>query len=249
MEQPIGKNPSLVDAAAIDPAHVPGFATPVAVPKPGAEARPDGGEEAGGEDRTGPEPSDAPGPASKAPGSADAETGTGPDARTGTDADTAPGTGADAGSAVPDGPVFEAADRRGSILVNGTGVSFTLDDQAAEWTWDEIGAVEVATGRFPLRLTLYVHTPDRRWYPNEVRASSKGELRRWTEELDAALDVWFDEATETDEAEEPAGATETAEPDGPAEATGPDESSEHDEDDERDEPKDTAKDGKRPSKR
>ncbi|MGW1148695.1 hypothetical protein ACWD6I_27520 [Streptomyces sp. NPDC002454] len=60
-------------------------------------------------------------------------------------------------------------------------------------------AVEVTTGRFPRRLTLYVHTPDRRWYPNEVHARSKGELARWVEELDAALDAWFDEGAEDSE--------------------------------------------------
>ncbi|WP_445395617.1 hypothetical protein ACSMX9_19620 [Streptomyces sp. LE64] len=181
MEQPIGKNPSLVDAAAIDPAHVPGIATPVAVSKPGA-ARPDGDDPDGGE---------PPAPGESAVEPADV-----------VPSEPAPGAGepaAETGSAVPEGPAFEASDRRGSMAVDGTGVRFTLDDQAAEWTWDEIGAVEVTTGRFPRRLTLYVHTPDRRWYPNEVHARSKGELARWVEELDAALDAWFDEGAEDSE--------------------------------------------------
>ncbi|MEV3871763.1 hypothetical protein [Streptomyces sp. NPDC049906] len=184
MEQPIGKNPSLVDAAAIDPAHVPGIATPVAVSKPGA-ARPDGG------DRDGNDPP------------ARSETAAEPEAAVPSEPEESEveeseveESGTATGSAVPEGPAFEAADRRGSMAVDGTGVRFTLDDQAAEWTWDEIGAVEVTTGRFPRRLTLYVHTPDRRWYPNEVHARSKGELARWVEELDAALDAWFDEGGE-----------------------------------------------------
>ncbi|MFD5558766.1 hypothetical protein ACFWIA_33675 [Streptomyces sp. NPDC127068] len=181
--EPIGKNPSLVDAAAIDPAHVPGLATPVAVPKPGVVDRTE----------SGPDPDPESDPESDPEPESDA------DSRAEADGDSS-GEEPAAGTEASDGPVFEVSDRRGSIVVDETGVRFTLDDQAAEWTWDEIGALEITTGRFPRRLTLYVHTPDRRWYPNEIRASSRAELTRWSEELDAALDAWFDDADADDAA-------------------------------------------------
>ncbi|MFD7546909.1 hypothetical protein [Streptomyces sp. NPDC059816] len=183
--EPIGKNPSLVDAAAIDPAHVPGLATPVAVPQPGVVDRTESGPD--------PDPESDPEPEADAASRAEAD-----DDSSDSDSDS---DSADGESGAQDGPVFEVSDRRGSIVVDETGVRFTLDDQAAEWTWDEIGALEITTGRFPRRLTLYVHTPDRRWYPNEIRASSRAELTRWSEELDAALDAWFDDADADDTTE------------------------------------------------
>ncbi|MFD8935837.1 hypothetical protein ACFV0R_11325 [Streptomyces sp. NPDC059578] len=197
--EPIGKNPSLVDAAAIDPAHVPGLATPVAVPQPGVVDRTESGPD--------PDPESDPEPETDADSWAEAD-------------DDSSGEEPDAGTETSDGPVFEVSDRRGSIVVDETGVRFTLDDQAAEWTWDEIGALEITTGRFPRRLTLYVHTPDRRWYPNEIRASSRAELTRWSEELDAALDAWFDDADadDTTEAEDRPEA-EPSEPTDSADAT------------------------------
>ncbi|MFJ4769307.1 hypothetical protein ACIP88_09340 [Streptomyces uncialis] len=195
MEQPIGKNPPLVDAAAIDPAHVPGLATPIALTKPGAVGRPDGdGRKEPGEPRD--EPSAVPGDVTDDDTPDDVPDVVPKDTDDTDDTDGPEGSGT---AEVPDGPVFEVSDRRGSILVDGTGVSFTLDDQAAEWTWDEIGAVEYTTTRFSRRLTVYVHTPDRRWYPNEIQAPTRGDLTDWTERLDAALDAWFED-------EEPSGA-------------------------------------------
>ncbi|MFE9253163.1 hypothetical protein [Streptomyces sp. NPDC007088] len=88
---------------------------------------------------------------------------------------------------------FTASDRRGTIAVDRDGVRFTLDDQAAEWRWDEIGAVEYGTSRWGKRLTVTVHTPEKRWYPTDVQAPDKATLERWTQELDAALDAWFEE--------------------------------------------------------
>ncbi|MFI7339862.1 hypothetical protein ACIBUY_18250 [Streptomyces sp. NPDC050085] len=90
-----------------------------------------------------------------------------------------------------DGPVLEAKDRRGSITVDATGVRFTLDDQEADFAWDEISAVEYGTSR--KRLTVTVHTPNSRWYPNDVEASDKSRLTEWTEQLDKALDAYFEE--------------------------------------------------------
>lgn len=95
-------------------------------------------------------------------------------------------------SPVPDAE-FTASDRRGTIAVDRDGVRFTLDDQAAEWRWDEIGAVEYGTSRWGKRLTVTVHTPEKRWYPTDVQAPDKATLERWTQDLDAALDAWFEE--------------------------------------------------------
>ncbi|MFE4911930.1 hypothetical protein ACFRCX_10275 [Streptomyces sp. NPDC056652] len=92
-----------------------------------------------------------------------------------------------------DGPVFEAADRRGSITANREGVRFRLDDQEADFWWDEIGAVEIKTPRFGRRFTVTVHVSERRWFDAEVEAGTRNRLKQWTEELDAVLDAYFEE--------------------------------------------------------
>ncbi|MEW2348233.1 hypothetical protein [Streptomyces sp. NPDC006684] len=88
---------------------------------------------------------------------------------------------------------FTAADRRGSVTLDRDGVRYALDDQACEWTWSEVAAVEYGTSRIGRRLTVTVHTPDERWYPHDVQAPDKATLSRWTEELDTALDAHFEE--------------------------------------------------------
>ncbi|MER5947187.1 hypothetical protein ABT127_14070 [Streptomyces sp. NPDC001904] len=90
-----------------------------------------------------------------------------------------------------DGVTLEAKDRRGSITVDATGVRYTLDDQEADFTWGEISAVEYGTSR--KRLTVTVHTPNSRWYPNDVEAPDKSRLKEWTESLDKALDAYFED--------------------------------------------------------
>ncbi|NGO78905.1 hypothetical protein G6045_25070 [Streptomyces sp. YC504] len=92
-----------------------------------------------------------------------------------------------------DSPVFEARDHRGAITVDASGISFTLDDQATDFSWDEVVAVEQSTARFAKRLTVTVHTKGNRWYPNEVQAPDRATLTRWTGELDDALDAYFEE--------------------------------------------------------
>jgi hypothetical protein len=91
----------------------------------------------------------------------------------------------------PTRPVFEALDHRGSVTIDSEGVRFTLDDQEAEWTWGEIAAVEQESSRFGRRLTVTVHTSDRRWYPGEVQAPTRSTLKKWTTLLDEVLDVYF----------------------------------------------------------
>ncbi len=90
-----------------------------------------------------------------------------------------------------DGPVLEAKDRRGSITVDATGVRFTLDDQEADFTWAEISAVEFGTAR--KRLTVTVHLPNSRWFPNDVEAPDKARLKEWTDLMDKALDTYFED--------------------------------------------------------
>src|SRR5690606_37083843 len=72
--------------------------------------------------------------------------------------DEAPQDGAEEDESVPDGPVFEASDRRASIVADHRGVRLRLDDQECEFRWDEIGAVETETARFGKRYTVTVHT-------------------------------------------------------------------------------------------
>ncbi|WP_330241123.1 hypothetical protein [Streptomyces sp. NBC_00525] len=92
-----------------------------------------------------------------------------------------------------DGPSFEVSDRRGSIAADRKGVRFTLDDQRAEFGWDEIGAVEVKPARFGRRFTVTVHLSTRRWFNGEVEAASRGSLKEWGTELDAVLDAYFED--------------------------------------------------------
>lgn len=95
-----------------------------------------------------------------------------------------------------DGPVFEASDRRAKIVADHRGVRLTLDDQEAEFRWDEIGAVETESPRFGKRFTITVHTPDRRWYPLEIEAKSRASFQEWETSLDEVLDTYFEDAEE-----------------------------------------------------
>ncbi|WP_326796344.1 hypothetical protein OG946_13455 [Streptomyces sp. NBC_01808] len=105
------------------------------------------------------------------------------------DSDDSDDSGSDA-----DGPVFEAADRRGSVTVDSTGVRFQLDDTEAEFTWPEIGAVEYKTSRFGRRLVLSVHD-SRGICPAEVEAPDKATLKTWAADLESALDAYFEDSS------------------------------------------------------
>lgn len=99
----------------------------------------------------------------------------------------------------PDGPVFEASDRRARIVADHQGVRLSLDDQSCEFRWDEIGAIETESPRFGKRFTITVHTPDLRWYPIEIEAKSRSSFEEWDEQLDAVMDEYFEEeSAETD---------------------------------------------------
>ncbi|MBQ1117957.1 hypothetical protein [Streptomyces sp. C3-3] len=182
MEQSIDSNKKPEFAAGTDPAFIPlpGLAAPVATRKPETES------EAGPKDaapEAEAERDDDPGPEA-----ADADADQEPEAA----ADDA--TPEAEGEAVEEGPVFEVSDRRGSIRVAREGVRFTLDDQEAEFHWDEIGAVETTPARFGRRFTVTVHLSSRRWFNAEVEAASRAELKGWPAELDTVLDAYFEES-------------------------------------------------------
>ncbi|MFI7891404.1 hypothetical protein ACIFUY_09100 [Streptomyces sp. CACIS-1.16CA] len=188
MEQSIDSNKKPEFAAGTDPAFIPlpGLAAPAGTRKPEAEAESEAGPEAeevrddeagqavaeDGADRE-PEPADEAAVDGEAEAQADAD--------------------ADADADAEDGPVFEVSDRRGSIRVAREGVRFRLDDQEAEFGWDEIGAVETTPARFGRRFTVTVHLSSRRWFNAEVEAASRSELKGWPAELDKALDAYFEE--------------------------------------------------------
>jgi hypothetical protein len=85
-------------------------------------------------------------------------------------------------------------------------VRLFLDDQECEFRWDEIGAVETESPRFGKRFTITVHTPERRWYPIEIEASSRSRFGEWETQLDAVLDAYFededDKGADTEDAED-----------------------------------------------
>ncbi|MFI2759566.1 hypothetical protein ACH5A3_11895 [Streptomyces echinatus] len=96
--------------------------------------------------------------------------------------------------AAGDGPVFEASDRRARIVADRKGVRLSLDEEACEFRWDEIAAVETESPRFGKRYTITVHTPDRRWFPIEIEAAARARFKEWDEQLDTVLDAYFEES-------------------------------------------------------
>ncbi|MEW2509738.1 hypothetical protein [Streptomyces sp. NPDC046870] len=162
--------------AGFDPAFVPGITGPAPTdgvtksPEPASGAAPV-------EDSAPPSSSD---PVSSEPASPERV-----DAGTDADADVEDEAG---------GPVFEASDRRARIVADRKGVRLSLDEEACEFRWDEIAAVETESPRFGKRFTITVHTPDRRWYPIEIEAAARARFKEWDEQLDAVLDAYFEEA-------------------------------------------------------
>ncbi|NWF29774.1 hypothetical protein HW130_26545 [Streptomyces sp. PKU-EA00015] len=199
MEQQIDPNIKPDFAVSTDPAFLPGLvgARPAPTAVGGTREREDGGpEDAAGEDA--PQAvsddeaedaiEDAPGPA------AGDETAADDTAGDDTAGDDTAADGEDADADGDGGPVFEVSDRRGSISANREGVRFRLDDQEADFRWDEIGAVEVKTPRFGRRFTVTVHIAANRWFNAEVEADARSRLKEWTAELDAVLDAYFEES-------------------------------------------------------
>ncbi|ALC20210.1 hypothetical protein ACH46N_14275 [Streptomyces pristinaespiralis] len=181
MDQQIDPKTKLDIAVGTDPAFVPVLSGPAPAVKEREEESTATGPDAGAG------PDDAPDEADDA--ETDATAGT-------TDGDDEPTDEATDDSDDPaiDGPAFEVRDRRGSIAADSSGIRFTLDDQEADFRWDEIGAVEVRPARFGRRFTVTVHVAANRWFNADVEAPARGRLKEWTEELDAVLDAYFEEA-------------------------------------------------------
>ncbi|WP_371626440.1 hypothetical protein OG245_29755 [Streptomyces sp. NBC_01116] len=194
MEQSIDSNKKPEFAAGTDPAFIPlpGLAAPVATRKPEPES------EAGPEDavpESGTEKEAERGAEAVADADADADADQEPESAASAAGDaTAEDRAGSEGDAAEEGPVFEVSDRRGSIRVAREGIRFTLDDQEAEFGWDEIGAVETTPARFGRRFTVTVHVSSRRWFNAEVEAASRAELKGWPAELDTVLDAYFEES-------------------------------------------------------
>lgn len=219
MEQRKDPSVPLVYPAGADPAYIPGLTSPDAAVDEENESA-SATEDAGTEPLPKPvarEGADADSgePASDVPGSA----ATAESEPTTSKEDPAPGkepegsssgqgAGEDAEGA-GDGPAFEVSDRRGSIKANRTGISFHLDQEEAEFDWDEIGAVKVDTPRFGRRFTVTVYTTTLRTYEAEVEAPSRNRLKEWAAEFDVVLDACFEEADDEDMGSGAAGEEET----------------------------------------
>ncbi|MER5395083.1 hypothetical protein [Streptomyces sp. NPDC002599] len=190
MEQRIGSKSQPLDAAAVNPAYIPGLTSPVpAEPKDAvAETEEAVAEETVSDETVSDDASSDEAPAAETPKESASEE------EAASEADPESG-------AVPDGPVFEASDRRASIRADHSGVRLRLDDQEAEFRWDEIGAVETESPRFGKRFTITVHTPERRWYPIEIEANARARFKEWEEQLDAVLDAYFEDGEAETEVE------------------------------------------------
>lgn len=189
VEQRIGSSSQPLEGAGFDPAFVPGLTAPA--------VSSDEPEDTKSRDA---EPEDAKAEAAE-PEESSAEKADVDEA----DAEQAVAEDDDAEEADEDeseGPAFEASDRRAEIVADEKGVRLRLDDQACEFRWDEIGAVETETPRFGKRFTITVHTPDRRWYPIEIEAAARSRFSEWETQLDAVLDAYFDDEAEPDESDE-----------------------------------------------
>ncbi|WP_151479378.1 hypothetical protein [Streptomyces albicerus] len=200
MEQRIGPNIPPLQGAAVDPAFVPGITGPrPAEPKDtkpgGTEAtEPEASEEAVEEASPGDEAASDEAASKEKPG--DEPSGEGPEGPEGPDEPEEP---VEPAKAPEGGPVFEASDRRAKVVADHSGVRLRLDDQEAEFRWDEIGAVETESPRFGKRFTITVHTPDRRWYPIEIEATARSRFKEWETQLDEVLDSYFDDSEDSED--------------------------------------------------
>ncbi|GAB2584121.1 hypothetical protein GCM10027168_16210 [Streptomyces capparidis] len=170
MEQRIGPIIPPVPAGT-DPAYVPGLVPPRSL-EPEDDPRPDDAADDAAEEAPEEEAAAEEEPAAEADGAEDEEE-----------------DDADAGE-----PLFEASDRRSSIVADRRGITFRLDGEEAAFDWDEVGAVEIDTPRLGRRFTVVLYTTTRDRYEADVQAPARGRLKEWTERLDAVLDEHFDDS-------------------------------------------------------
>ncbi|MER6538729.1 hypothetical protein ABT215_34055 [Streptomyces sp900105755] len=192
MEQRIGANSQPLEGAGFDPAFIPGLTSPASAEPADAKAEAEAVEaEASKVEDARPEKTEQAEAAAEP--AADADAGAAQDDDAGDAADD---------EETPSGPVFEAADRRARIVADHQGVRLSLDEEKCEFRWDEIGAVETEAPRFGKRFTVTVHTPERRWYPIEIEATSRSRFKEWEQQLDEVLDAYFDDGSEDEDAPE-----------------------------------------------
>ena len=186
VEQRVGSSSKPLNGAGVDPAFIPGLTAPVSAAEP---------EDAAPDDTAPEEPGTVEDAVPEAAPSAVADAG---DRRDGTLDEEPEGESEEEPDeeSAPDGPAFEASDRRAKIVADHRGVRLRLDDQECEFGWDEIGAVETQTARFGKRFTVTVHTPERRWYPIEIEADSRARFQEWEGRLDDVLDAYFEDGEE-----------------------------------------------------
>ncbi|MDX3529987.1 hypothetical protein P1P75_27115 [Streptomyces sp. ID05-39B] len=199
MEQRIGSSSQPLEGAGFDPAFIPGLTSPVTAAAKDAKPKDAKPETAKPEDDSQDGAAVTAGDASESePAAAAGES---------EDAESKDSESKDSESEDPesdeasDGPVFEAADRRARIVADSRGVRLRLDEEECEFRWEEIGAIETEVPRFGKRLTITVHTPDRRWYPIEIEATARDRFKEWDEQLDAVLDAYFDDEAEGKDAD------------------------------------------------
>ncbi|MEU4348030.1 hypothetical protein [Streptomyces sp. NPDC023838] len=182
MDQRTDDQHAALNAAALNPAHIPGL-------MPASAAEPELKPEAKSEPTPEPEPTSEHQP--------DAETQT--EAETETEDAAVEDRGPAAAPEVDDdanpegGPVLFASDRRGSITADRSGIRLRLDDEEADFGWDELSAVEYATSRWSRRFTITVHLPRPRWFRTDVQAEDRASLAQWSEQLEEVLNAYFEE--------------------------------------------------------
>ncbi|SOE67596.1 hypothetical protein SAMN05446589_3081 [Streptomyces sp. OV198] len=194
VEQRIGSKSQPLDAAAVNPAYIPGLTSPAKAEPKDAVVEDAASDEAASEEAVVEDAAPETAVAEKAPAEPEEEATSGSDSEPESDSDSDSDSEPEPD---PDGPVFEASDRRASIKADHSGVHLRLDDQEAEFRWDEIGAVETESPRFGKRFTITVHTPDRRWYPIEIEATARARFKEWEDQLDAVLDAYFEDGEES----------------------------------------------------
>lgn len=181
MDQRTDDQHPALNAAALNPAHIPGL-MPAQAAAPEASTEGQGAAEPGPEPETEDVTAGAPEPAGAPAADADAE----PEADDPAPEPPAPG-------AAEDGPVLLVSDRRGSITADHSGIRLRLDDEEAEFGWDELSAVEYATSRWTRRFTITVHLPRPRWFRMDVQAEDRASLAQWSEQLEEVLNAYFEE--------------------------------------------------------
>ncbi|WP_101386453.1 hypothetical protein [Streptomyces sp. TLI_146] len=184
MDQQTDDQHAALNAAALNPAHIPGLMpAPALAPDTSARGRKaderkeaEPGPEAEADDVTADEPEPAVAP------TADAE-----------DAADEPVLERPAPGAAEDGPTLSASDRRGSITADHAGIRLCLDGEEADFGWDELSAVEYATSRWNRRFAVTVHLPRPRWFRMDVQAEDRASLAQWSEQLEEVLNAYFEE--------------------------------------------------------